>query len=166
MSGLQVKRLKCLLLGLFLFGLTASATGETMVNHSFSFDARHDSSDVEVLDYQYGDGTQFGTHADRERVALGQVFPADNISGVIPRGDTLYVKWRDKHSHHVYQDRVDLKNRMPMDIKDLRVHFLIKGSQLYVYLIYPGLKEASVPKGPVRMYEDQKQVQIYPDLPK
>jgi len=137
-----------------------------MVNHSFSFDARHDSPDVDVLDYQYGDGTQFGTHADKERVLLREDFPSDDISGVMPRGDTLYVKWRDKNTHRVYQDKVDLRNRLPQDITNLRIHFLIKGSQLYVYLIYPGLKDASVPKGPVRRYQDQKQVQIYPDLPK
>ena len=145
---------------------TSYAMGGGMIQHSFSFNTNEDSPDVEVLDYQYGDGTQFGTHADNERVALGQVFPADNISGMIRRGDSLYVKWRDKYSHHVYQDRVDLKNRMPQDITDLRVHFLIKGSQLYVYLIYPRLKDASIPQGPVRRYQDQKQVQIYPDLPK
>jgi len=137
-----------------------------MVHHSFGFDTRHDSPDVEVLDYQYGNGTQFGTHADKERVLLGEDFPSDNISGLIPRGDTLYVKWRDKRSHHVYQDRVDLKNRMPQDISDLTVYFLIKGPQLYVYLIYPGLKDASVPEGPIIMYRHQRQVQIYPDLPK
>lgn len=118
-----------------------------------------------MLDYQYGDAAHFETGAERERVALGQVFVRVGVSGVMARGDTLYVKWRDKHSHHVYQDSVYLKNRLPRDITDLRIHFLIKGPQLYVYLIYPGLKEASVPKGPVRMYQDQKQVQIYPDLP-
>lgn len=137
-----------------------------MVNHSFSFDARHDSPDIEVLDYQYGDGTQFGTHADKERILLGENFPSDDISGVMPRGDTLYVKWRDKHTHHVYEDKVDLKHRLPRDITDMRIHFLINGSQLYVYLIYPGLKDASVPEGPVKTYRHQKQVQIYPDLPK
>lgn len=148
------------------FSLTACATGGNMVHHSFGFDTNEDSPDIEVLDYQYGDGTVFGTHADKERIMLGQVFPAGNISGNIPRGDTLYVKWRDKHSHHIYEDKVDLKNRMPRDISGLTVYFMIKGPQLYVYLIYPGLKDASVPKGPVRMYQDQKQVQIYPDLSK
>lgn len=166
MNGLQMNRFKCLLLGLFLFGLTACATGGTMVNHSFSFDTLHDSPDIEVMDYQYGDGTHFETAAERERVALGQVFVGGGVSGIMPRGDTLYVKWRDKRTHHIYQDKVYLKNRLPADITDMTIHFLIKGSQLYVYLIYPGLKEASVPEGPVIMYRHHKQVQIYPDLPK
>jgi hypothetical protein len=151
---------------IFLFGIAACATHGNMVHHSFEFDTIEDSPDLEVLDYQYGDGTVFGTHADKERIMLGQVFPSDSISGVIPRGDTLYVKWRDKHSHHIYQDEVDLRNRMPRDISGLKVYFMIKGPQLYVYLIYPGLKDASVPVGPVRTYQHQKQVQIYPDLRK
>lgn len=137
-----------------------------MVNHSFSFNTFYDSPDMEVLDYQYGDGVHFETAAERERVALGQVFSGGNVSGIMPRGYELYVKWRDKNSHQIYQDKVNLRNRLPQDITNLRIHFLIKGSQLYVFLIYPGLKDAFVPKGPVRMYEDQKQVQIYPDLPK
>ena len=119
MSGLQMNRFKCLLLGLFLFGLTASAMGGNMVNHSFSFDTLYDSPDVQVLDYQYGDGAHFETSAERERVALGQIFVGGNVSGVMPRGDTLYVKWRDKHTHHVYEDRVDLKHRLPQDITDI-----------------------------------------------
>lgn len=137
-----------------------------MVHHSFGFDTITDSPDVEVLDYQYGDGTRFETGAERERVALGQVFVGGDVSGVIPRGDSLYVKWRDKRSRRIYEDRVDLRHRLPRDISDLTVYFLIKGQQLYVYLIYPGLKEASVPDGPVRTYRHHKQIQIYPDLPK
>ena len=166
MRKIQLGSLKWLFASLIFFSLTACATGGNMINHSFEFDTRTDSPDVEVLDYQYGDGTQFGTYADRERVALMQVFPAGSISGFIPRGGSLYVKWRDKHSHRIYEDRVDLRYRLPRDISDLAVYFLIKGQQLYVYLIYPGLKEASVPEGPVRAYRHHKQVQIYPDLPK
>jgi hypothetical protein len=151
---------------LLLFSLAACATHGNMVHHSFGFDTITDSPDVEVLDYQYGDAAHYETGAEPERVALGQVFVAGSVSADMPRGDTLYVKWRDKHSHQVYQDRVDLKNRMPQDISGLTIYFMIKGAQLYVYLIYPGLKDASVPKGSVRTYQDQKQVQIYPDVRK
>lgn len=139
--------------------------------HSFSFDTRHDSPDAEVLDYQYGSSRQFGTYADQERVAMGQVFPSDNIFGAMPRGDFLYVKWRIKNRTKpweyigTYEDKVDLKTRLPADITGLRVHFVIKGSQLYVYLISPP-DGHPLPAGPVRQYSSQKQVQIYPDQPK
>lgn len=84
------------------------ATGETWVNHSFSFNTINDSPDAEVLDYQYGGSGQFGTHANKERVQLGQVFPQWNTSGAMPRGEFLYVKWRLKRSGEVYEDKVDL----------------------------------------------------------
>ena len=137
--------------------------------HSFSFDTDEDSPDAEVLDYEYGTSRQFGTHANKERVAMGQVFPAWNTSGHMPRGDTLTVKWRIKNPKNrmeyigYYEDKVDLRKRLPADITGLRVHFVVKGSQLYVYLISPDLKLTSEPVGPVRMYPSQKQVQIYPD---
>ncbi len=137
-----------------------------MVNHHFSFDALEDSPDIEVLDYQYGNGRQFGTHAEKERVALGQVFSGWNTYGAMPRGEFLSVKWRIKQSGQVYEDRVDLTHRLPADIAEFRIHFVIKGSQLYIYLISPDKRPASLPVGPVRAYEYQKQDQIYPDQSK
>ncbi len=137
-----------------------------MVNHHFSFDALEDSPGVEVLDYQYGTGRQFGTRAEKERVALGQVFSGWNTYGAMPRGDFLYVKWRIKQSGQICEDKVDLTPRLPANIADLRIHFVVKASQLYVYLISPGKRPASWPVGPVRAYEYQQQVQIYPDQPK
>ena len=84
------------------------------------------------------------------------------------RGDFLYVKWRIKSTGMVYEDTVDLRNRLPADIKDHRVTFIIRGPHLYVYLIPPeGRKRAKgkPPNGP-RMYEDLDTVTIYPDQPK
>lgn len=141
--------------------------------HTFSFDTLHDSPDVDVLDYQYSNSRHVGVSPERERVNMGQGFCCENISGSILRGDFLYVKWRVKKPGApspeylgIYEDRVDLKSRLPADITGLRIHFVIRGAQLYVYLIWPGLKDASVPEGPIKMYRHQKQVQIYPDQTK
>ncbi len=139
------------------------ATGETMVDHSFSFNTIKDSPDAEVLDYQYGSSRQFGTHANKEKVQLGQVFLQWNTTGVMPRGEFLYVKWRMKQSGEVYEDTVDLRARLPADMTDHRIHFVIKGSQLYVYVISPEKLPGSSPPGPLRTYRDLKQLQIYPD---
>jgi hypothetical protein len=170
--------LKCLLVSIFLFSLTACAAagGGTMVMHSFSFDAQRDSPDVEVLDYQYGGSGVFGTHADKERIALGQIFPADNIAGVMPRGEFLYVKWRIKESGQIYEDKVDLRPRLPADIEGLNIHFVIRGRQLYVFLTWPWdgkpwekepVQNRYVPvPGGVKRFQGSKQVQIYPDQPK
>lgn len=140
--------------------------------HSFSFDTRHDSSDTEVLDYEYGTGRQFGTHANQEMVAMGTDFSQWSTTGHMPRGDFLYVKWRVMNRKRppeyadIYEDRVDLRSRLPFNLTGYRVHFVIKGPQLYVYLISPELKSASEPAGPVREYAAHKQVQIYPDQQK
>lgn len=140
--------------------------------HTFSFDTLHDSPDVDVLDYQYSNSRHQGVRPERERINMGQTFCCKNIYGSILRGDFLYVKWRVKKPGTpewapeylgTYEDRVDLRSRLPADITNLRIHFIIRGSQLYVYLIWPGLKANSIPEGPIRMYRHQKQVQIYPD---
>ena len=147
-----------------------------MVNHSFSFDALAESPEVEVLDYQYGgskkydDSGQVGIRAEKERVQLGQIFSAQRTGGPIPHGDFLYVKWRIKQSGQVNEDRVDLKTRLPADIANYGIHFFIKGSQLYVYLIPP---PGVWPAGAIRRAPTEEQVaaylkqrQIYPDQPK
>lgn len=171
----QPRNLKCLFISLMFFGLASCATGGIMdkdiyQTHSFSFDVRQDSPDVEVLDYQYSNSRHNGIRANSEVVNMGLPFNDQGIYGPLLRGDFLYVKWRVKKPGTLlpeylgtYEDRVDLKSRLPADITGLRIHFVIRGSQLYVYLIWPGLKDASVPEGPVKMYHHQKQVQIYPD---
>lgn len=144
--------------------------------HSFSFDVRQDMPDIEVLDYQYSNSRHNGIRATPERVptqGTGEGFWGEGIYGNLLRGDFLYVKWRvKKHGTLLpeyigtYEDRVDLRSRLPADITGLTIHFVIRGSQLYVYLIWPGLKDASVPEGPIKMFRLRKQVQIYPDQAK
>jgi hypothetical protein len=151
---------------IFHFVLIACAMGSDLVNHSFEFDTIRDSPDAEVLDYQYGSTRQFGTHANKEMVQLGRTFAQWGIHGAMPKGEFLYAKWRVKQSGEIYEDKVDLRSRLPADIRDHRVHFVIKGSQLYVYLISPEKRPASSPAGPLRMYRDLKQYQVYPDPPK
>lgn len=175
MKKIQQRSLKCLFASLMLFGLTACATGGIMDKdvyqaHTFSFDTLHDSPDVDVLDYQYSNSRHNGVRANPERIKMGEDFGGTSISGSILRGDFLYVKWRVKKPGTLlpeylgtYEDRVDLSLRLPADITNLRIHFVIRGAQMYVYLIWPGLKDVSVPEGPVKMYRHQKQVQIYPD---
>lgn len=169
MKEIQLRSLKCLFVSIVLLNLSACATGATMDKnafHSFSFDTRHDSPDIEVIDYQYGSSRETATRPERERVAMGQTFPYGGTNGFIPRGEFLYVKWRVKGSEQVFEDKVDLASRLPADIEGLRIHFVIMGSQLYVYLIWPIGKGPYLVKGPVKYYELQKQVQIYPDQPK
>jgi hypothetical protein len=120
----------------FLFAaLAACAAG--LVSHEFSFNASRESPDVQVLDYRYGDSRQPSARANDYEKEHGTVRQSVGIHGDMVRGDALYVKWRLKTSGAVYEDFVDLKSLLPRQIKDHRVHFTIKGRQLFVYLVTP-----------------------------
>jgi len=51
--------------------------------------------------------------------------------------DFLYVRWRDKTTDQIYEDRVDLTTRLPSfeQMHGQTVYFLVEDNQLYVYLI-------------------------------
>lgn len=143
--------------------------------HSFSFDVRQDMPDIEVLDYQYSNSRNNGVRPERERVDMGQAFNSGGISGNLLRGDFLYVKWRIKKPDApawamaylgTYEDRVDLRSRLPADITGLRIHFIIRGTQLYVYLIWPYDSTQKYPVHEKSLFDRVKYLQIYPDVPK
>ncbi len=110
-----------------------------------------------------------------------QIALADrNTSGMMPRGEYLYVKWRVKATGEVYEDKVDLTHRLPADMTNYGLHFAIFGSQLYVYLFppekfYDVLKNVSMTVGSPPGRERGKTLldipyaqehQIYPDQKK
>lgn len=144
-----------------------------MTHHKFSFDTIEDSPDIEVLDYRYGASGQFGTSANKERIALGQTFARGGVVGAMPPGEFLYVKWQIKNSSQIFEDKVDLRHRLPRDMEGLTIHFVIRGQQLYVYVIWPWdgkpweqepLKSRFNPvPGGEKRFQGRKQVQIYPD---
>jgi hypothetical protein len=90
------------------------------------------------------------------------------VYGPMRQGDSLYVKWRLKASGKTYEDTVDLRHRLPRDITKHEIYFMIKGLQLYVYLIPPESKKrpaGTAPNGP-RKYRDLDVRTIYPGHPK
>ncbi len=170
-----------IVLGLAIAGLSACATGQKLTDHAFSFDARWDSPDVEILNYRYGDSNLPGTRMPAALLREGGVSGSTGINGAFPRGDSLYVKWRIKATGEVFEDTVDMKSRLPEDITGQRIYFVIDGTQLYVYLISRDPKrgylsseevaaadrEANTPhKKALRKYVRHKIVTIYPDQPK
>lgn len=104
--------------------------------HGLAYNQAVDMPDVDIIDCTYGDG--LGAHTQHE-VDTGQAKRGEcgNMSGDMPIGDFLYVKWRDKATQKVYEDRVDLKKRLPSakEMHGTTVYFLIDENQLYVYLI-------------------------------
>jgi hypothetical protein len=110
--------------------------------HSFSFDVAADAkkyghSEVDVLDYAYGDSGEPRTRPSRVAREMSNVFNNTGVAGEMPRGEFLYVKWRIKATGEVHEDRVDLRNRLPADVTNYGVHFLIDGAQLYIFLLPP-----------------------------
>ncbi|MBL8387107.1 MAG: hypothetical protein JNK17_02620 [Hydrogenophaga sp.] len=106
--------------------------------HGLAYNQAVDMPDVDIIDCTYGDG--LGAHTQHE-VDTGQAKRGEcgNMSGDMPIGDFLYVKWRDKATQKVYEDRVDLKKRLPSakEMHGTDIYFLIDENQLYVYLVPP-----------------------------
>lgn len=146
--------------------LTSCATHSQVVNHAFEFDCRYDGQqDIEVLDYRYGNSKLPLRPAEWE-IQQGKTFCFEGVHGPMQRGDFLYVKWRIKSTGSTYEDTVDLRQRLPEDINGDRITFIIKGAQLYVYLVTPQKRSKNeAPNGP-EMYDDLKTITLYPDVAK
>jgi len=143
-------------------------SGPRTAIHSFDFGASGENQDIEVLNYQYGDSKMPETRPPDYPLQQGHIGQAAGISGEMPVADYLYVKWRVLSTGKEYEDRVDLRSRLPWNMKDKIVHFDIKGAQLYVYLI-----EGNAPKDfhaekepncPSSLYKDFKCTVLYPQL--
>src|SRR6267378_1448206 len=124
---------------------TNSVMGASSIKHAFSFDAVHESPQVEVLNYRYGDSDQAIVTPPAWALRNGKIEQGTNVNGPMPLGTMLYVKWRLKITGEVREDTVDLRQRLPADITNCRIHFAIKGQQLYVYLIYPDKRAVDAP---------------------
>jgi len=128
---------KSLLLAGLVVMAGGCATKQTIINHTFEFDARRDSPDIKILDYKYGNSKVHGTSVEEESLKRAMIPQQVGTYGPMLRGDFLYVKWRIKATGEVLEDRVDLRDRLPRDLKDHIVTFTIKGKQLYIYLVTP-----------------------------
>jgi hypothetical protein len=140
-----------------------SLFGPTLVDHAFAFDIT-ECSDAEILDYRYGNSKQPGARTTESERQSGQIRQT-LIHGRMLRGDDLYVKWRDTRTGEVHEETVDLASRLPWNITDHEIRFVIAGPTLSVYLLS---WEKRPPDWPVYLYRYRyrKAYQIYPDLPK
>lgn len=145
--------------------LSGCASSTQLVDHAFSFDARVDSPNTLILDYHYGNAQLPAARPSDEDVKSGIVRQSAGISGLFSRADTLYVKWRIKATGAVHEDTVDLRRRLPANIKDHRIHFVVKEAQLYVYLISPKPNPPGWPTYDPPGYTHKKTYVIYPDQP-
>lgn len=145
--------------------LVSCASGPSVVDHAFGFDTRWDSPGVEVLDYRYGSSQLSGVHTPDWMLKDGKSPQMANTNGPMRVGDSLYVKWRIKSTGEIFQDTVDLQHLLPNDIKGHRIYFIVKGSQLYVYLISPERRPQNIPPNGPHGYDHLKTITLYPNQP-
>lgn len=145
-----------------VLALSACAIGPKYVNHAFGFDAVNESKDSEVLAYSYSREGRAIVSSDIAIRQFGKANQGTSISGPILLGDTLYVKWRQKSDGQTYEDKVDLRPLLPRDMNLQRIHFVVNGPQLYVYLIDPTPRPADWPVVGPRKFQNEKIRQIYP----
>jgi len=130
-------------------GGSAHDIGQRQVFHSFNFHGWKDGwysgpqSIVQLQEYSYGDQYRMV----RDKVKAGDEFlpPTTSVSGPMPIGEFLYVRWRLKDSGEMIENRVDLRDRLPWDMRNKEVTFVIDGKQLYVYLVTDQGKEYGTP---------------------
>jgi hypothetical protein len=148
---------------LLLIGAEACATGPKAVFHSFSFGGYGENRDIEVLDYRYGRSGLPLTDTPAHDPRTGRIGQSAGMSGAFPVGDSLYVKWRVNSTGAEHEDTVDLKGRLPSDMDKKRIHFLIDGSQLFVYVVSNQKHAPDEADCPVRIYRSFKCRAVYPD---
>ena len=160
-------RRKCLLLVASLALLALPACADNDRNFGFEFGMLDPNKDVEILNWRYGNSKLAYSHAPDAYLAMGHIPEADDVNGMFPPGDVLYVKWRVLSTGKVYEDTVDLHSSLPRDMKDKTIHFAIKGAQLYVYLVEgitsKQLHARGAPDCPPVVYKPFQCTRIYPD---
>lgn len=156
--------IRYLLVSIVLLVLTACASSSNVSVHSFSFDTLKDDQDAEIIDYRYGT-SKLPVRAPEWAVKEGKALTFNNVSGPMVKGDSLYVKWRIKSTGRIYEETADLRQRLPADITGDRIHFIVRGPQLYIYLVTPEKRSQTTPPIGPDMYSHLKVVQIYPDTP-
>ena len=146
--------------------LTACAMGGPRVYRiNLSCNFFLSNPDMEVLDYQFGDSNQTMTQM-AGFMKDGDIAERQMGAGVfIPKPEYVYVKWRNMQTGKVFEDRADLRGRLPDGIDDYGITFFVKGPQLYVYLISPHYdrRPADWPKGPMKKSSHLKQWELYPN---
>ena len=140
----RARGLRALLATGLLAVLTACASGPTLVSHAFSFNGINDGwvESIDLLAYAYGDAyDRVRNDLEKPRSSLfagkESLPPGDSVNGPMPVGEFLYVKWRVKATGELREERVDLRGRLPRDMSDHELTFVIDGPQLYVYVVTP-----------------------------
>lgn len=152
---------------MILLSLQGCMGGPKLYFQSLDFDLRESNPDIEVLNYQYCISENDCFRMSRGYVGRGAGIQQSHYAGPMPRGTSWYVKWRVKPTGAVYEERIDLANRLPEDVTDGSFTFRFVDSRLHVYLSLPDKEWRPDPsrQEPVNRYLHLKQYEIYPAQP-
>lgn len=143
----------------------AGVGGPKMVNHAFNFDGWNDGwqSTAELLEYAYGDQYAKVRGKAKDGYSAGVSF---GVNGAMPVGEFLYVKWRLKATGELVEERVDLHDRLPRDMTDHELTFVIDAKQLYVFVVTPQIQAKNVKQRSHKTWLSRYNVtyEIYPQL--
>ncbi len=129
--------------------------------YTFSYDSPSDSPGIEILDFQYGDNAML--RATDWQKKHPEAIQGGIFNGSFGKGGVLHVRWRIKVTGEEFEDKVDLTRRLPLNLTGYRIHFVIVGKQLFVYLIYPESRSTVTPANGPERFSHRKVVTIYPD---
>ena len=133
------------------------------VYYSFEFSVR-DMQDVEIIDYWLKTDRPDYTFKNPESYKKqGKCKQISSDNGLYAKPTILYIKWRLKSTGQEYQDTVDVRQRLPKDMAGSTFTFLIKGSQLNVYLATRELRPADWPIQGPSVHRINKVLLLYPD---
>lgn len=143
---------------------TANCPDNNRVNQVFSFGEYGENPDIEILDVYYGIPNCPAIY--KTILFNGKPMQGVSMGGSHRRAWELKVKWRVKSIGQEYEEAVDLRNRLPNDMTNHRLHFSIEGHQLIIYLITPERRPPEMlPIGP-KATQYRKTLIVFPDSSK
>lgn len=160
----RILRAGALVVAAFLLSVAVvgCAAGPRLVDHGFAFDAISDSPGIDVLDYRYGESKAPGARMpDWVKRDIGKS-GGTNTNGPMLLGDSLYVKWRINATGEVVEQTIDLRNRLPREMTNHKIHFVIKQRELFVYVISPEKRPPDWPKYEPPGWTHRKVYVVYP----
>ncbi|WP_292782673.1 hypothetical protein [Methylophilus sp. UBA6697] len=135
-----------------------------LVDQAFSFGDSGENQDIEILKVYYGIPGCPPNYDSEKLLFNGKPLQVTNIvGGPARRAWILTVEWRVKNTNTEYKESVDLKSRLPKDMTNHKIHFWIKGSQLFVFLITPEKRPKNTPPNGPRMTQHLKTITVFPD---
>lgn len=144
----------------------ASVGGPKMVNHAFNYEGGNDgwAKTVDLLEYAYGDQYAPVRAKSVDGKSVGNSW---GVNGAMPVGEFLYVKWRLKASGEVLEERVDLRDRLPRDMTDHELTFVIEEKQLYVFVVTPERKRSYTEPPVLKTWRSRfaKAYEVFPTQP-